>query len=95
MPSSKPPASARRSAALLPQPNAGPPDAALRVFPTWSDRMRALRAPPEAHFASRPLPGDPDWYVFALIAMQRAATANLQARMARVQLGQDYPMGRK
>jgi hypothetical protein len=37
------------------------------------------------------LPGDPDWYVFELIAIQRAATANLEARMAKVQLGQDYP----
>jgi hypothetical protein len=38
----------------------------------------------------RPLPGDPDWYVFELIAIQRAATANLQARMAKMQLGHDY-----
>jgi hypothetical protein len=37
------------------------------------------------------LPGDPDWYVFELIAIQRAATANLELRMAKVQLGQDYP----
>jgi hypothetical protein len=47
--------------------------------------------PPEARFVPRPLPGDPDWYVFELIAIQRAATATLQARMAKVQLGQDYP----
>jgi hypothetical protein len=53
--------------------------------------MRPLRLTPEARFGPRPLPGDPDWYVFELIAMERAATANLQARMAKVQLGQDYP----
>jgi hypothetical protein len=28
---------------------------------------------------------------FELIAIRRAATANLQARMAKVHLGQDYP----
>ena len=53
--------------------------------------MRPVRLTPKAYFAPRPLPGDPDWYVFELIAIQRAATANLQARMAKVQLGQDYP----
>jgi hypothetical protein len=53
--------------------------------------MRPVRLTPGARFAPRPLPGDPDWYVFELIAIQRAATANLQARMAKVQLGQDYP----
>ena len=53
--------------------------------------MRPVKLTPEARFAARPLPGDPDWYVFELIAIQRAAAANLQARMAKVQLGQDYP----
>ena len=53
--------------------------------------MRPVRLTPQARFSPRPLPGDPDWYVFELIAIQRAATANLQARMAKVQLGQDYP----
>ena len=53
--------------------------------------MRPARLIPEVRFAPRPLPGDPDWYVFELIAIQRAATANLQARMAKVQLGHDYP----
>jgi hypothetical protein len=53
--------------------------------------MRPARLTPEARFAPRPLPGDPDWYVFELISIQRAAAANLQARMAKVQLGQDYP----
>jgi hypothetical protein len=53
--------------------------------------MRPVRLTPQARFGPRPLPGDPDWYVFELIAIQRAATANLQARMAKVQLGRDYP----
>jgi hypothetical protein len=53
--------------------------------------MRPLRSTPELRFAPRPLPGDPDWCVFELIAIQRAATITLQARMAKVQLGQDYP----
>jgi hypothetical protein len=53
--------------------------------------MRPVRLTPEARFAPRPLPGDPDWYLFELTAIQRTATANLQARMAKVQLGQDYP----
>jgi hypothetical protein len=52
--------------------------------------MRPVRLTPEARFAPRPLPGDSDWYEFELIAIQRAASANLQARMAKVQLGQDY-----
>jgi hypothetical protein len=53
--------------------------------------MRPVRLSPEARFAPRPLPGDPDWFVFELIAIQRAAAAHVQARMAKVQLGQDYP----
>jgi hypothetical protein len=32
--------------------------------------------------------------MFELVAIQRAATANLQARTAKVQLGQDYPRGK-